>query len=54
MAELNVGGKMRIVIISEGKEKGGWRSFGLELRKMFEPNVYALGVVDKPLTPKHK
>lgn len=52
MTELNVGGRRRIVIILEGKEKGGWRSFGLEFRKMFEPNLYALGVVDKPLALK--
>ena len=43
MSELKVGGLQRSVIIPEGKGKRGWKVFGLELRKMLEPNQYAFG-----------
>lgn len=40
LTELNVGGSWRFVIIPEGRAKNGWRTFGIELRKMLEPNCY--------------
>ena len=43
MSELKVGGRQRSVIIPGGKAQNGWKVFGLELRKMLEPNQYALG-----------
>ena len=43
VTELKIGGLRRSVIILEGKEKHGWKAFGLELRKMLEPNQYAFG-----------
>ena len=43
VTELKTGGLQRSVIIPEGKEKYGWKVFGLELRKMLEPNQYAFG-----------
>ena len=43
VTELKIGGLRRSVIIPEGKAKHGWKAFGLELRKMLEPNQYAFG-----------
>ena len=43
LTELKVGGSRRSVIIPEGKAKNGWRTFWFELRKMLEPNQYAVG-----------
>ena len=33
----------RSIIIPEGKERYGWRAFGLELRKVLNPSQYAVG-----------
>ena len=41
--ELKVGGHRRFVIISRCKAQNGWKVIELELRKMLEPNQYALG-----------
>ena len=41
--ELKVGGHRRSVIIPGGKAQNGWKVFGLELRKMLEPDQYAFG-----------
>ena len=38
LTKLKVGGVRRSIIIPEGKEKNGWRAFGLELRKMWNPS----------------
>ena len=43
LTELKVGGSRRFVMIPEGRAKNGWKTFGLELRKMLEPNQYAVG-----------
>ena len=43
LTELKVGGFRRFVIIPEGNAKNGRRVFGLGLRKMLEPNQYAMG-----------
>ena len=43
VSKLKVGGLRRSVIIPKGKEKHGWKVFGLELRKMLELNQYAFG-----------
>ena len=43
MIELKVGGLWRTVIIPVGKLQEGWRTFGIELRKILEPSQYALG-----------
>ena len=43
VSELIVDGLRRFVIIPGGKEKHGWKVFGLELRKILEPNQYAFG-----------
>ena len=43
MTELKVGGSRRSIIIPEGKERFGWRAFGLELRKLLNPSQYAVG-----------
>ncbi|KAL0010938.1 hypothetical protein SO802_006046, partial [Lithocarpus litseifolius] len=43
LTEFKVGGSRRSVIIPEGKAKTGWRVFGLELRKMLEPDQYVNG-----------
>ena len=43
VTELKIGRLRRSVIILKGKEKHGWKAFGLELRKMLEPNQYAFG-----------
>ncbi|KAL0013503.1 hypothetical protein SO802_000572 [Lithocarpus litseifolius] len=41
LTELKVGGYRRSVIIPVGKDKNGWRVFGLELRKLLNPSHYA-------------
>ena len=43
MFELKVSGYRRSVIIPEGKAQNGWKVFRLELRKMLDPDQYALG-----------
>ena len=43
VSELRVGGHRRSVIIHGGKAQNGWKVFGLELRKMLDPDQYALG-----------
>ena len=43
LTELKVGGSRRSIIIPVGREKNGWRVFGLELRKMLEPENYVNG-----------
>ena len=43
VSELKVGECRKTVIIPEGKAQNGWKVFGLELRKMLEPDQYALG-----------
>ena len=43
VSELKVGGHRRSVIIPGGKAQNGWKVFGLELRKMLDPDQYALG-----------
>ena len=43
LTELKVGGSRRSIIIPEGRAKNGWRVFGLELRKMLEPENYVNG-----------
>ena len=43
MSEFKVGGHRRSVIIPGGKAQNGWKVFGLELRKMLEPDQYAFG-----------
>ena len=42
LTELKVGRSRRSTIIPEGKEKNGWRVFGLELRKMLYSSQYAV------------
>ena len=37
------GGSRRSIILPEGKERYGWRAFGLELRKLLNPSLYAVG-----------
>ncbi|XP_030943370.1 uncharacterized protein LOC115968197 isoform X2 [Quercus lobata] len=43
LTELKAGGSRRSIIIPEGKERHGWRAFGLELRKLLNPSQYAVG-----------
>ncbi|KAL0008930.1 hypothetical protein SO802_010432 [Lithocarpus litseifolius] len=43
LTELKVGGSRRSIIIPEGRAKNGWKVFGLELRKMLEPENYVNG-----------
>ena len=43
LIELKVGRSRRSIIILVGKAKNGWRVFGLELRKMLEPENYVNG-----------
>ncbi|KAK9988962.1 hypothetical protein SO802_029201 [Lithocarpus litseifolius] len=43
VSELKVGGLRRSAIIPGGRAQNGWKVFGLELRKMLEPDQYALG-----------
>ena len=42
LTELKAGGLRRSIIIPEGKERYGWRVFGLELRKLLFPSQYAV------------
>ena len=48
LTELKVGRSRRSIIIPEGKEKCGWRVFGLELRKLLFPSQYAVGGTGHP------
>ena len=41
VSELRVGGHRRYVIIPGGRAQNGWKVFGLELRKMLDPDQYA-------------
>ena len=43
LTELKVGGSRRSIIIPVGSAMNGWRVFGLELRKMLEPDNYVNG-----------
>ena len=43
MTKLKVGGLQRNIIIPAGKLQQGWRTFGIELRRILEPSQYALG-----------
>ena len=43
MFELKVGRRRRSVIIPGGKAQNDWKVFGLELRKMLDPDHYAFG-----------
>ena len=43
MTELKVGGLRGSIIIPAGKSQGGWRTFGIELRRILEPSQYAVG-----------
>ena len=43
VTELKVGGMRRTIIISAGKLQQGWRTFGIELRRLLKPSQYALG-----------
>ena len=43
LTELKAGGFRRSIIIPEGKERYGWRAFGLELRKLLNPSQYVVG-----------
>mgnify|MGYP000905544632 CR=1 FL=1 len=43
VTELKVGGLRRTIIIPAGKLQQGWRTFGIELRRLLEPSQYALG-----------
>ena len=52
LTELKVGGARRSIIIPEGKEKNGWRAFGLELGKMLNPSQYAGGTGHPKFFPK--
>ena len=42
LIELKAGGSRRSIILPEGKERNGWRVFGLELRKLLNPSLYAV------------
>ena len=46
LTEFKIGRSKRSVIISKGRTKNGWRAFGLELRKMLEPEYYVNGGFD--------
>ena len=43
LTEFKVGGFRRFIIIPENRAKNGWKVFGLELRKMLEPENYVNG-----------
>ena len=47
LTERKVGGSRRSIIIPEGRARNGWRVFGLELRKMLEPENYVNGGFDQ-------
>ena len=48
LTELKASGSRRSIIIPEGKEKNGWRAFGLELRKLLFPSQYMVGGTGPP------
>ena len=48
LSELKVGGSRRSIIIPVGRAKIGWRVFGLELRKLLEPENYVNGGMGSP------
>ena len=48
LTELKAGRSRRSIIIPEGKEKNGWRAFGLELRKLLFPAQYVVGGTGPP------
>ena len=48
LTKLKVGGSRRSIIIPTGRAKNGWRVFGLELRKMLEPENYVNGDFGQP------
>nr|XP_023895230.1 uncharacterized protein LOC112007156 [Quercus suber] len=43
LTKFKVGGSRRSIFIPEGRAKNGWRVFGLELRKLLEPEKYVNG-----------
>ncbi|KAL0001405.1 hypothetical protein SO802_015186 [Lithocarpus litseifolius] len=43
LIEFRVGGSRRSIFIPEGRARNGWRIFGLELRKLLEPENYVNG-----------
>ena len=43
LTEVKVGRWRRSILIPEGRAKNGWRVFGLELRKLLEPENYVNG-----------
>ena len=43
VTKLKVGGLRRTIIIPARKSQQGWRTFGIELRRMLESSQYALG-----------
>ena len=42
VTELKVGGLRRTIIIPAGKLQQGWRTFGIELRRLLEPSQYVV------------
>ncbi|XP_065616425.1 uncharacterized protein LOC112009713 [Quercus suber] len=53
MTELKVGGLRQTIIIPAGKLQQGWRTFGIELRRLLEPSQYAVGALKfVPYKPK--
>ena len=52
LTELKIGGARRSIIIPEGKERYGWRAFGLELRKVLNPSQYAVGANGPKFIPQ--
>ena len=42
VTELKVGGLRRTIIIAAGKLQQGWRTFGIELRRLLEPSQYVV------------
>ena len=43
LTKFKVGGSRRSITIPVGRAKNGWRVFGLELRKLLEPENYVNG-----------
>ena len=54
LTEFKVGGFRRSIIIPVGKVKNGWRVFGLELRKILEPEKYVNGGTGQFVAQLHK
>ena len=54
LTEFKVGGFKRSIIIPVGKVKNGWRVFGLELRKILEPENYVNGGTRQFVAQLHK